>query len=87
MFASANRDEDVFPDPDRFILHRPNIRRHVAFGLGPHRCAGAPLGTLMLRLTLEELLGRPLGHRGHRRADDDAVARVGNAVRPGPPCA
>ena len=58
VFASANRDEAVFPDGDRFILDRPNIKQHVAFGMGPHRCAGAPLGTLMLRLTLEELLGR-----------------------------
>jgi cytochrome P450 len=58
VFASANRDEDVFPDGDRFVLDRPNIKQHVAFGMGPHRCAGAPLGTLMLRITLEELLGR-----------------------------
>ena len=58
VFASANRDEDVFPEGDRFILDRPNIKRHLAFGMGPHRCAGAPLGTLMLRLTLEELLSR-----------------------------
>jgi len=58
VFASANRDEDVFPDPHRFVLNRPNIRQHVAFGVGPHRCAGAPLGRLMLRLTLEELLAR-----------------------------
>jgi cytochrome P450 len=58
VFASANRDDSVFPEPDRFVLHRPNIKQHVAFGMGPHRCAGAPLGTLMLRLTLEELLGR-----------------------------
>jgi cytochrome P450 len=58
VFASANRDEEVFPEPDRFVLDRPNIRQHVAFGTGPHRCAGAPLGTLMLRLTLEELLRR-----------------------------
>ena len=58
VFASANRDEDVFPEPDRFVLGRPNIGAHVAFGMGPHRCAGAPLGRLMLRLTLEELLAR-----------------------------
>jgi cytochrome P450 len=58
VFASANRDEEVFPEPDRFVLNRPNVKQHVAFGMGPHRCAGAPLGTLMLRLTLEELLGR-----------------------------
>jgi cytochrome P450 len=56
VFASANRDETVFPDPDAFVLDRPNIRRHLAFGVGPHRCAGSPLAVLMLRLTLEELL-------------------------------
>jgi cytochrome P450 len=58
VFASANRDEDIFPDPHSFVLDRPNIRQHVAFGVGPHRCAGAPLGRLMLRITLEELLAR-----------------------------
>ena len=54
--------------------------------MGPHRCAGAPLGTLMLRLTLEELLGRTSRIEVDGRADDDAVARVGNAVRAGAPC-
>ncbi len=58
VYASANRDESVFPEPERFILNRPNINRHLAFGAGPHRCAGAPLATLMLRVTLEELLAR-----------------------------
>jgi cytochrome P450 len=58
VFASANRDESVFPHSDQFILHRPNIKRHVAFGIGPHQCAGAPLALLMLRLALEELLRR-----------------------------
>ncbi|HET7566920.1 MAG TPA: cytochrome P450 [Gaiellaceae bacterium] len=58
VYASANRDPRVFPDPDEFVLGRPNIGKHVAFGVGPHRCAGAPLATLMLRVTLEELLGR-----------------------------
>jgi cytochrome P450 len=56
VFASANRDETMFPDPHAFVLDRQNIRRHLAFGVGPHRCAGAPLAVLMLRLTLEELL-------------------------------
>jgi cytochrome P450 len=58
VYASANRDESVFPEPHAFVLDRPNIRRHVAFGVGPHRCAGAPLAVLMLRTTLEELLAR-----------------------------
>jgi len=57
-YASANRDEAVFPDGDRFILRRPNIGRHLAFGGGPHRCAGAPLAVVMFRIIFEELLGR-----------------------------
>ena len=41
-WASANRDETVFEDPDTFLMDRsPN--RHVAFGVGIHRCVGAPL--------------------------------------------
>lgn len=58
VFASANRDESVFPDSGRFILNRPNIDAHVAFGMGPHRCAGEPLARLMLQVTLEEFLKR-----------------------------
>ena len=58
VYASANRDEAVFAEPDRFILNRPNIDRHIAFGLGPHRCAGESLARLMLQVTLEELLSR-----------------------------
>ncbi|MGY4691508.1 cytochrome P450 [Salibacterium sp. K-3] len=58
VFASANRDEEVFPNGDEFILNRENIQDHVAFGLGPHRCPGAPLARRMLQITLKELLGR-----------------------------
>ncbi|MBL4826616.1 MAG: cytochrome P450 [Spongiibacteraceae bacterium] len=58
VYASANRDEAVFPDGDKFILNRPNIKDHIAFGLGPHRCAGEPLARMMLQVTLEELLQR-----------------------------
>jgi cytochrome P450 len=55
-YASANRDESVFADPDRFILDRDNIGEHLAFGRGPHFCAGAHLARLELRVALEELL-------------------------------
>jgi cytochrome P450 len=58
VFSSANRDESVFPDSDQFILHRPNIKDHIAFGVGPHRCPGAPLARMMLQMTLTELLRR-----------------------------
>ena len=55
-YASANRDEAVFPDPDVFRLDRPNMADHLAFGQGPHFCPGAHLARLELRVALEELL-------------------------------
>jgi cytochrome P450 len=56
VYASANRDEAVFPDADQFRLRRPNIRQHLAFGRGPHMCAGIALARQELRIALEELL-------------------------------
>jgi cytochrome P450 len=58
VFASANRDERVFPNGDEFQMGRSNIAEHVAFGRGPHNCPGAALGRLELRVALEELLAR-----------------------------
>jgi cytochrome P450 len=56
FFPAANRDEVMFPDSNRFDIHRtPN--RHVAFGYGAHYCLGAPLarleGAIALRVILE----------------------------------
>ena len=45
-----------FPAPDEFRLRRPNIRQHLAFGRGPHMCAGIALARQELRIALEELL-------------------------------
>jgi cytochrome P450 family 142 subfamily A polypeptide 1 len=57
LYPSANRDEDVFADPDTFDLTRtPN--EHVAFGFGPHFCLGAALARLELRVIFERLLDR-----------------------------
>jgi cholest-4-en-3-one 26-monooxygenase len=55
-YASANRDESVFADPDRFDVGRRH-NPHVTFGGGgPHICLGASLARLEIRLMLEELL-------------------------------
>lgn len=56
VYASANRDGDVFDDPDSFRIDRPNMKDSLAFGRGPHMCVGAALGRLELEVALEELL-------------------------------
>jgi cytochrome P450 len=61
VYASANRDADVFPDPEEFQLGRPNLKESVAFGRGPHMCVGAALARLELVVALEELLARTRG--------------------------
>ena len=61
VYASANRDDDVFEDAETFIFDRPNIRDSIAFGRGPHNCPGAALAKLELRVALEELLSRTGG--------------------------
>ena len=50
----------MFEDGDRFICDRANVRRHLAFGSGIHRCVGARLAELQLSVLLEVLLEREL---------------------------
>ncbi len=57
-YISANRDESVFPDADKLIVNRENARRHLAFGYGIHRCVGARLAELQIRILLEEMANR-----------------------------
>ncbi len=57
-YASANRDDRVFENPDDFIIGRPNARNHLSFGIGVHRCMGARLAEMQLRILWEELLTR-----------------------------
>ncbi|APE37084.1 cytochrome [Nocardia mangyaensis] len=57
-YASGNRDERQFENPDAFIIDRPNARSHMSFGFGVHRCMGNRLAEMQLRIMWEELLAR-----------------------------
>ena len=57
MLASANRDAEVFSDPDRFDISRDS-RKHLAFGKGVHVCLGAPLARVEGEEIIKELLQR-----------------------------
>jgi len=57
LLASANRDPERFPEPERFDVGRPD-NRHLSFGLGNHVCLGASLARLEAELTLGALLRR-----------------------------
>ena len=60
VFASANRDERQFADPDTFRIDRDptEVRRHLAFGFGPHACIGAPLARAELSAAIVSLFDR-----------------------------
>lgn len=58
VLGAANRDPAQFPEPDRLDVGRAEARHHVAFGMGPHYCLGAPLARLEGRLAFEALLQR-----------------------------
>jgi cytochrome P450 len=57
-WAAANRDPEVFEEPDRLRVERSQGRRHLAFGRGIHFCVGAPIARMEVRVALEELLAR-----------------------------
>jgi cytochrome P450 len=73
MFGSANRDETCFADPDRFDITR-DTQKSIAFGAGPHYCAGAFASRAMVAdVALPGVFARLKG----LRLDDTEQVRIG----------
>jgi cytochrome P450 len=58
LYASANDDETEFPAPREFDVNRSNLGRHVAFGGGVHRCIGAALARMEIKVAAREIAKR-----------------------------
>lgn len=58
MYAAANRDPEIFEDPDAVCLDRRSPKQHLAFGHGSHFCLGAALARAEAQIGLERLLSR-----------------------------
>jgi cytochrome P450 len=58
LIGGANRDPEVFEQPDEFRIDRPDPGRHLSFSLGMHHCLGASLARLEGRIAIEELTRR-----------------------------
>lgn len=58
MIGAANRDADVFADPDIFDIDRADISRHIGFATGPHVCLGNQLARAEGRIALSRLIAR-----------------------------
>jgi cytochrome P450 family 142 subfamily A polypeptide 1 len=71
VYPSANRDAEVFPEPDRFVIDRNP--QHLAFGVGPHFCLGANLARMEMAIAFGELL---------RRFPDMTYSAGGPEIRP-----
>ncbi|ETW26391.1 cytochrome P450 [Mycobacterium gastri] len=72
MLGAANRQEDRYPDPDRFDIFRPP-RAHIGFGHGVHVCLGMHLARLEMRVALNLLFDRLPGLRLDPAADDPHI--------------
>ncbi|WP_049814945.1 cytochrome P450 [Bradyrhizobium sp. WSM2793] len=55
-YISGNRDEEIIENANSFVIDRKNVRQHLSFGFGIHRCLGRHLAELQVRILWEEIL-------------------------------
>lgn len=70
LYASGNDDEDQFECPREFDISRNNVAHHVAFGVGIHRCIGASLARMEIKVAARELLKKARDFRLAIPAED-----------------
>lgn len=84
MVASANRDPEVYDDPETFNIFR-DAHQHMSFGTGPHLCLGMHLARLETRVALNALFDRLPGLRLDRAAAEKSNVHIqGDGLFRGP---
>ncbi|WP_247446197.1 cytochrome P450 [Bradyrhizobium sp. 197] len=68
-YISGNRDDEVIASPNSFIIDRENVRQHLSFGFGIHRCVGRHLAELQLKIPVAGDAEAISGGNGGRRAN------------------
>ena len=76
ILASANRDPEVFEDPEKLDITRSNAGLHLSLGFGPHSCLGSALARLEATVVFEYLATR---YSSMQLVDDDPTYH-GNAM-------
>ena len=80
MIVGANRDPQIFSDPDTFDIHRENAKRNLAFGYGAHHCLGASLARLEAEAVWKHLLAR-FPDVTAWKVDGEMIAKRGRVIR------
>ena len=57
-YGAANRDPEIFDNPDEFNIQRENAEKHLAFGIGRHTCLGKPIALMQLNEFYSQFLKR-----------------------------
>ena len=73
LYASANDDDAEFACPRKFDVERSNLGRHVSFGAGVHRCAGAALARMDFEVAAREVIRRMEQHQARDPARGDRL--------------
>lgn len=78
MIGAANRDPEVFADPDVLLIDRPNSDKHLALAQGPHFCLGAALARMEGEIAFSKLIER---FPNATLTDDDTAYRGSAMLR------
>ncbi len=82
-YGAANRDPEIFPNPDQFDMLRDNVDKHIAFGHGVHKCLGSRIAQMQLRVSYERIFARfpNITWTGHQKIAPNALVHAISSLK------